>query len=694
MDSSRRAVEAYWRIRMIDGVTVDEDKIAPVYKLEEICELLRTSPASIVKEVSDYILKRLDHKSPAVKQKALRLIKYAVGKSGNEFRREMQRHSAAIRQLFHYKGQPDPLKGDALNKAVRDTAHEAISAVFSSDDNKPAAPAEGLNKRIQGFGNTNFEMPTEDKKSFLSEVVDLGSASIKQGLSTFAAAHSIMKNDNGTYKGPILRRSLTTETDRHDSYEGIDNHQESWISSRLSASGTTSTWSSDARINIIGSAEVDDIGPSHAEVKTREERLLETIVTSGGVRLQPSRDAIQVFLHETLKLDALAMSHALEIKLQSQLWQVRMKAVCVLESILRKKDDEHFSIIASYFNENRDSIVKCSELPQVSLREKATKVLGLLGGEQDTGTKGTLGPSVAKVTPAPAVQMPDLIDASDLDPNGSESFAQKHDDQNIGNLISSGSPLDELFATAETGTKENTDGSDPFADVSFHVSEDKESDDLFSGLTVDDKSSNLKHNIPSSNQTELLDLFSGNSEQLFPQTVSGKRNINDLMADLTVNEKVNGQPSMAGESGTAFSVAPFVDENSRPEQLPGIGLSSNFLGPNTFYPQVPMQYNMSQNTMFNQAFIPQPMNYGAMGAFIAQQQLLMQNLGNLNSGFGHAAGNSMEGIYSSPFPDPFQVPSNPVQSQGPIMSNSKEETRAFDFVSDHLAAARVSKRVL
>ncbi|OAY72539.1 VHS domain-containing protein [Ananas comosus] len=104
MDSSRRAVEAYWRSRMVDGVTSDEDKVAPVYKLEEICELLRASEASIVKEVSDCILKRLDHKSPIVKQKALRLIKYAVGKFRPEFRREMQRHSVAIKQLVHYKG--------------------------------------------------------------------------------------------------------------------------------------------------------------------------------------------------------------------------------------------------------------------------------------------------------------------------------------------------------------------------------------------------------------------------------------------------------------------------------------------------------------------------------------------------------------------------------------------------------------
>lgn len=56
---------------MIDGATSDEDKVAPVYKLEEICELLRSSHVSIVKEVSEFIFKRLQHKSPIVKQKVL-----------------------------------------------------------------------------------------------------------------------------------------------------------------------------------------------------------------------------------------------------------------------------------------------------------------------------------------------------------------------------------------------------------------------------------------------------------------------------------------------------------------------------------------------------------------------------------------------------------------------------------------------
>lgn len=55
-------------------------------------------------------------------------------------------------------------------------------------------------------------------------------------------------------------------------------------------------------------------------------------------------------------------------------YQVRMKAICILEAMMRKKHDEHFSTVALYFSENRDVVDKCSESPQASLRDKANKV--------------------------------------------------------------------------------------------------------------------------------------------------------------------------------------------------------------------------------------------------------------------------------------------------------------------------------
>ncbi|KAG0491109.1 hypothetical protein HPP92_007972 [Vanilla planifolia] len=353
MDTSKRAVESYWRSRMIDGVTTDEDKVAPVYKLEEICELLRTSDASIVKEVSEFIFRRLDHKSPIVKQKALRLIKYAVGKSGTEFRREMQRNSAAIRQLLHYKGELDSLKGDAPNKAVRDIAQEAITALFSSDDSKAAAPLESINKRIEGFGNTNYEMPTAEKKSFLSEVVGIGTASIIHGITSLAASRSLKTNDNGTYRSPNLRRSLTIEADGgQDRYEPVsERHGDRWQSSGSSRNVATGSWNTQARNSMTSTAISEENSSSNVVSKSREERLLETIVTAGGVRLQPTRDALQAFITEASKMDALSMSRAIEIKLQSHLWQACNK-ISVSMVVLRSHNSPLVKVMETMVSSN------------------------------------------------------------------------------------------------------------------------------------------------------------------------------------------------------------------------------------------------------------------------------------------------------------------------------------------------------
>lgn len=51
-----------------------------------------------------------------------------------------------------------------------------------------------------------------------------------------------------------------------------------------------------------------------------------------------------------------------------------MKALCVLEAILRKKEDGNLSIVYTYFSENTDVIQRCADSPQSSLREKANKV--------------------------------------------------------------------------------------------------------------------------------------------------------------------------------------------------------------------------------------------------------------------------------------------------------------------------------
>nr|XP_043609977.1 protein MODIFIED TRANSPORT TO THE VACUOLE 1 [Erigeron canadensis] len=662
MDTSRRAVESYWRSKMIDVATSDEDnKVTPVYKLEEICDLLRNSHVSIVKEISEFLFKRLQHKSPVVKQKALRVIKYAVGKSGADFRKEMQRNSVAIRQLIHHKGHPDPLKGDALNKAVRETAQEALSAIFSGEDTSKPPPKEGLTQRIQGFGNTNFDSSSGDNnKSFLSEVVGIGSATIKQGLNSLTQGQTSSKSNTSTYRSPNLRRSLTNET----SYTGNNE--------RLSAD-VSGPWGQESKTgqtdNTSGGAGAGS-SSSYSREKSREERLLETIVTSGGMRLQPTRDALQVFLTEASKLDALALSHALETKLQSHMWQVCVRGLCVLEAILRKKDDEQFLVVASYFSENIDAVIKCSESPQASVREKANKVLSLLDGEQNGGRMSQ--PVKVLKTVEPVVQMPNLIDTNDPDENEHENHIRTSDSI-------AASLMDDFFGEADVDNNQPANNDDPFADVSFHGQtqnnkEEHESTDLFSGMATADK--------PSGSGPELFDMFGSND------------NMNDLMAGLSVNGNDSSLfQNGASQTGSLESIFSDSTAIAKPQTNDELNKMLQFQAPgitqNPMLPMDPNAYNaISSGMMFNpMAFASQPINYAAMSNFLAQQQFLstmsnLQQAGNLQSQNIGTSSNS------SAFPDIF----NPVignQAPTSTMNGSKkDDTKAFDFISDHLAASR------
>ncbi|XP_021765311.1 VHS domain-containing protein At3g16270-like [Chenopodium quinoa] len=700
MDTSRRAVESYWRSRMIDAATSDEDKVTPVYKLEEICELLRSSPSGIVKEVSEFLLKRLDHKNPIVKQKALRLIKYSVGKSGAEFRREMQRHSVAVKQLLHYKGKPDPLKGDALNKAVRETAQDALSAIFSTDDNKPAAASEVTHKRMEGFGNTNYVMPPEEKKSFISEVVGIGSASLKQGLSTLAQAHSqsFKKNDTGSYRGPTLNRSLTVESDHSDRYDKMSYHGGGQSSSSISRNATSGPWGQDSR-TVASEATNVDSNSSYGESKTREERFLETIVTSGGVRLQPTRDVLQAFLVEASKMDALALSRALESKLQSPNWQVRMKAVCVVEAILRKKDDEHFAIIAYYFTEHVDLVIKCSESPQSSLREKANRVLSLIGGEQ-TGNSSEKPTKVERTV----VEMPDLIDTGYGDLLGEEPKESQNEQFVASKPLSSSLLIDDLFGDSTGNDLSKSDlrtDDDPFADVSFHTGEDKDQgSDLFAGMTVGETSSTVE--APRNGGPDLFDIF-GSSEPLQVQG-SHTDNVNNLMAGLSIS----GNGSVTNEKtiySTAFAESTYPGSNLNPaSQGLNDSLSSGFdplkatANANTL-PMGSIPYNMPPGMLYNQFYPAAQVNYGAMGGFLAQQQFMaamanLQSIGNMNP--NNLAGGNLAGTLggdASALPDIFNA-NMPAQASTVTMNAPKEETKAFDFITDHLTQARDPKRVV
>ncbi|CAN6180304.1 unnamed protein product [Urochloa humidicola] len=99
--------------------------------------------------------------------------------------------------------------------------------------------------------------------------------------------------------------------------------------------------------------------------------------------------------------------------------QVRMKAICVLEAIVRKQDTDPYSIIASYFIEN--TALSCHRF----LLERRPQSI-----EYATGTTNHSATKAAMPLP---VQMPDLIDMGDQDDLGTQSSVHESNVQNNGN---------------------------------------------------------------------------------------------------------------------------------------------------------------------------------------------------------------------------------------------------------------------
>ena len=111
--------------------------------------MLKTLTGEQIEDTAEHLATRVQHRSPNVKLKALRCVKWLCQR-GNEprFRRAMTKRSGPVRTCVSHTGRPDPQRGDAPHKAVRDMAKETLEAMFANDANRG-----GGGGRMEGFGS-------------------------------------------------------------------------------------------------------------------------------------------------------------------------------------------------------------------------------------------------------------------------------------------------------------------------------------------------------------------------------------------------------------------------------------------------------------------------------------------------------------------------------------------------------------
>merc|ERR1711934_905579 len=86
---------------------------------------------------------------PLVKWKALRVIRHVAEKGQIDFKRGMQRNQDKFREAAHYRGEPDPLHGDAFNTRVRETAADVLNFLYQTESHNSGA---SFGQTRAGFG--------------------------------------------------------------------------------------------------------------------------------------------------------------------------------------------------------------------------------------------------------------------------------------------------------------------------------------------------------------------------------------------------------------------------------------------------------------------------------------------------------------------------------------------------------------
>ena len=106
---------------ILSRATSSDDTPTPGYLYGEIAKMT-TQTYETSQKVQTFLLDRLKKKNHNVKFKCLTIIKQVCRQGRPEFKRDLQRNTAPIKECLQFRGPPDPLRGDEIYKRVRDAA--------------------------------------------------------------------------------------------------------------------------------------------------------------------------------------------------------------------------------------------------------------------------------------------------------------------------------------------------------------------------------------------------------------------------------------------------------------------------------------------------------------------------------------------------------------------------------------------
>lgn len=673
--------------RKLEEATSSQDDVTPVYVLDDIWNLVNTASTDIGAMI-DMTNRRLANKSPTVKAKTLRLVKFICGKGASEYKRGLAKNAGPVRELLHYRGEPDPFKGDVPNQKVREAAKEALDAVFAPTDTTHhiAQTQPAYQARIQGFGSSNAH--TSDSgvsgpsNASTAGNANWGGGSGVGGGSSTASSSKMVGFGNPRFEATkppagkgqsVAQNMLNSKTwekaatsaanaasqlasrgqaawnlksihglMRDEDKTGYSSGEEgSYVGpAATSTSNGAGVYSTPAGSSPLAASSAAAAAAAHS-AEGEEVRLVDSICTPGGLRAQPDKADLKTFV-ESLgnNLDGELLVALLTSKMEQGPWQATLRAVCALEAVIETGHTEVCGRIAVAFQTEPSALQKAANLPLASLRQRAAKVLGLLGVDAPAQAAAGRKPGPAAAPAAPAAAVPDLMGGFD-DEQASASAPAASGADMLGDLMGP--------EGASAGTAQPADLFIGMSAPSAFPQAQHAGSDMFSGLAT----SPPAHAPPS-------DPFAVSATQSTPAPQAQP----DFMAGFGAPEPAqNGfpapspVPSVFSSSGPApdmFGGANSAGRQGGPSSNGGASAADDALAG--------LFTGLSTDAHGSQAGIPGLVKAGSHAA-PRLGQLLSQGSGSGSGNFGQSMGPGLSRLGSSPGPRPAS-PMMPAQHGG------------------------------
>lgn len=313
--------------------------------------------------------------------------------------------------IIEFKGEPDPLRGDELNRRVREMARECLDAVFDSQMPVTTSAVAAAN-RIQGMGNNYQPEPVvkTTSSSFLGNIV----SNITNMMGESEPSYVAHPGAGGAIGGPS--QLSTHQNVSATGMVGIGSNPQSgsssgWLNSISSSFSSTSTTSSsfvpsntasstgfsfvsnrgvESSTSNFGVQTVPSLPPASsftgkvgaaASDGEYEKGIISSLCEPGGLKPVPQESKLNDFLGSASTLSPSIIGSCLLEELQSESWQSKAKALLVITSLVQHTGCEAH---LNWWKNNTEEVYNLTQSSKSGVRGPAAKAYKSITG-QDAG---------------------------------------------------------------------------------------------------------------------------------------------------------------------------------------------------------------------------------------------------------------------------------------------------------------------